>query len=318
MAVKFRNGQIMITYLCSAACRHCLVMAAPEQESTLTDIEDAVEYARDYRKLNRKVIIAGGEALLFFDQVLAMCRAIYDAGLPIYFIESNGSWCTSDELVTERLSLLRDAGLQGMYFSIDPYHQEFVPAERVCRGVRIATELFGEDQVWAPRTPLEQARELESLTGDPERLREYVRAGRVTYFGRAGDALAKFVDPVPLEELLKQDCQEALDVDNLHETQVDPFGYVRPDMCPGVNLGNTKHDRVADLATTKRVRETPLLAEIAERGPAVLLEMAKRSGFEPRASYASKCHLCFEVRRHLVREMPEEFGPPHLYGIVRG
>ncbi|MDP6359757.1 MAG: radical SAM protein [Planctomycetota bacterium] len=318
MAEKTHYGQLMITYRCSAACRHCLVMAAPGQEPTLTRIEDAVQYALDFQKLDRRIIIAGGEALLFFDHVLAMCRAICDAGVPIYFIESNGSWCTSDELVTERLSLLRDAGLQGMYFSIDAYHQEFIRAERVFRGVCIARELFGDAHVFAPRTTLEQAKEFESVTKDPERLRKYVRAGRATHFGRAGDGLAPFVDPVSLDDLMTQNCREALDVDNLGETLVDPFGYVRPDMCPGVNLGNTKCDRLCKLSTTKRVRETPLLAEVAERGPAVLLELAQRSGFSPRTGYSSKCHLCFESRRHLVRQMPEEFGPRHLYEIVRG
>jgi len=137
------NGQIMMTYRCSAACRHCLVMAAPDQDPLLVTIEDAVRYAEEFRQLDRHVMIAGGEALLFFEHLLEMCRAISDKGIPVAFIESNGSWCTSDEIVTERLSLRRDAGVGGMFFSIDPYHQEFLPAERVCRGVREAIRLFG-------------------------------------------------------------------------------------------------------------------------------------------------------------------------------
>lgn len=312
-----RNGQIMMTYRCSAACRHCLVMAAPDQEPTLVAIEDAVEYARDFEKLNRRTIIAGGEALLFFDHVVAMCRAILDAGIRVYFIESNGSWCVSDELVEERLSILRDAGVDGMYFSICGYHQEFVPAERVCRGVRIARAIFGDETVFAPRTSLEDAQKLEGVAGDPDRLPDYARKHRPYYFGRAADDLAQFVEQVPVEELLKQDCRKELDVDNLMELQVDPFGFLRPDLCPGVNLGNTKQNRVVELATTKRVERVPLLTSIAESGPLAILARAKQSGFEPRQSYASKCQLCFEIRRHLVKEMPEEFGPPHLYEVFR-
>ena len=34
-------------------------------------------------------------------------------------------------VVRDRLTELRAAGVQGMYFRIDLYHQEFVPAERV-------------------------------------------------------------------------------------------------------------------------------------------------------------------------------------------
>ena len=51
----------------------------------------------------------------------------------------------SVERVKERLSLLRDAGVQGMYFSVDAFHQEFVRAECVCRGIRFAREIFGDD-----------------------------------------------------------------------------------------------------------------------------------------------------------------------------
>lgn len=312
------NGQIMMTYRCSAACRHCLVMAAPDQDPSLVTVEDAVEYARDYQKLGRRVMIAGGEALLFYNHVVAMCRAIMDAGIPILFIESNGSWCTSDELVTERLTLLRSLGVMGMFFSIDPYHQEFVPADRVCRGIRIATEIFGEENMVAPSIPLEKAREFEDVHRDEGRLRQYTRGRHVFHYGRAADALAQFADPIPVEELEKVSCSEELDVDTLYEIQVDPFGYVRPDMCPGVNLGNTRHERLLGLACTKRVRQMPLLQKIAEGGPCVLLSRAERSGFTPCSTYASKCHLCFEIRRHLVHEMPDEFGPRHLYEVQSG
>ncbi len=134
------NGQIMLTYRCSAACRHCLVMSAPSQNPSLVSIDDGVRYAAEFHQLDRLVMIAGGEALLFFDHVLEMCQRISDSGLAVDFIESNGSWCGSDELVVERLSLLQDAGVQGMFFSLDAFHQEFIPAERVGRGIRIARE----------------------------------------------------------------------------------------------------------------------------------------------------------------------------------
>lgn len=318
MTQTILNGQIMLTYRCSAACRHCLVMASPAQAAALVSVEDAVTYGRDFASLGRRVILAGGEALLFFDHVLAICQALGDAGIPVRFIESNGSWCATDELVAGRLSQLRDAGLEGMYFSIDAYHQEFVPAERVCRGVRIARELFGVDQVYAPKVALEDAKGLEGLAADPDRLRGYARSRRVCYVGRAADELAQFVGQVGLDEIAGQHCQTELDIDHLPEIQVDPFGFVRPDLCPGVNLGSTRSERLADLGRTQRVRETPLLAEIAERGPTALLSLARRAGFTPQPTYATKCHLCFGIRRHLVEPMHAAFGPKHLYGVCSG
>lgn len=307
------NGQIMVTYKCSAACRHCLVMSAPQQDPLLVTIPDAVRYAEEYHQLGRHIMIAGGEALLFFDHVLEMCRAISDKGIPIAFIESNGSWCRSDEIVTERLSLLRDAGVQGMFFSIDPYHQEFVPAERVCRGVREAIRLFGSEQVSAPRLTDEAAKDFETVASDPERLGDYTRQRHLYYIGRAADELAQFLPPVPLKQIEAEDCRVQLDIDHLHEIQVDPFGYVRPDLCPGVNLGNAADASLTELVQTSRVQETPLLRDLAEAGPASLLPLARQHGFHPQPTYASKCALCFDIRRHLIDQMPDAFGPPHLY-----
>jgi len=291
-------------------------MSSPKQESTRVTLDDAVEYGRDFQSLGRQVIIAGGEALLFFNHVLAMCRALQEAGVPVAFIESNGSWCSSDQLTAKRLQMLHQSGVQGMYFSIDGYHQEFVPAERVHRGVRIAREIFGSEQVIAPTVSLEDACLLETLAADPERLRQFTRALHLHWLGRAALDLAGFRDLVPLEELVQQNCRTALDIDNLKEVQVDPFGFVRPDICPGVNLGNTRQQRVSELCRTQRVRETPLLRGLSEQGPSALIPLARRLGFAIQAQYVDKCHLCFDLRRQLVNYMPEEFGPKHLYEIT--
>ena len=307
------NGQIMLTYRCSAACRHCLVMSAPGQNPSLVSIDDGVRYAAEFHQLDRLVMIAGGEALLFFDHVLEMCRRISGSGLAVDFIESNGSWCGSDELVVERLSLLQDAGVQGMFFSLDAFHQEFIPAERVCRGIQIAREIFGDHRVAAPRMTDEEAKDLEGIVHDSRRFSAYLRERRIYLVGRAADEVARFRDLNPLSELAEENCRSELDIDELHEVQVDPFGFVRPDLCPGVNLGSAREASLVELVRTQRVKETPLLNALAESGPASLLSLARKHGFSPKSAYASKCALCFEIRRHLVDRMPAEFGPPHLY-----
>jgi hypothetical protein len=305
------NGQIMMTYRCSAACRHCLVLSSPRQRRTLVSVADAVEYARDFCALGRDVILAGGETLLFYRHTLAVCRALAAAGVPVAFIESNGSWCISDALVRERLTELRAAGVQGMYFSIDLYHQEFVAAERVCRGIRLARELFAT--VYAPGVSLAEATLREGQAADPVVLQQAVRRGGVHFIGRAALALAPLAEARALSEVACQDCRKDLDIDHLQEIQVDPYGFVRPDWCPGVNLGNARQTRVAQLCRTQHVLETPWLRELAEGGPGVLLPLARRYGIEPRATYASKCHLCFDLRRQLVHHLPAQFGPGNLY-----
>ena len=306
----------MVTYRCSAACRHCLVMAAPDQDGARVSVEAAVQYGLDFAALGRAVLIAGGEALLHFHHIVRMARALKAAGVPVAFVESNGSWCTSDAQTLRRLSLLRDAGVQGMYFSVDCFHQEFVPAARVYRGIRLSWELFGRDNVLPSELAPEQAEAAERAAHDVESRRQ-AAASHVHFIGRAALDLAPLVPSVPLGELLAQNCATDLDIDQLHEIQVDPYGFVRPDWCPGVNLGNTHRSRLVDLCRTEHVRRTPLLSEIAARGPVALLPLAERFGIAPRPEYASKCHLCFDLRRQLVEHMPLEFGPRQVYEVCR-
>jgi hypothetical protein len=309
------NGQIMATYRCSAACRHCLVMAAPRQDNALVSIEAAVQYGLGFAALGRAVLIAGGEALLYFDHVLRMVQALGAAGVPVAFVESNASWCTSDDVTRRRLSLLREAGVRGMYFSVDHYHQEFVPAERVYRGVTIAWELFGPENVAPSELTLAHAQDAERAGADPER--RLALSPGIHFIGRAAVDLAPHATPVPLGQLLTQDCGSDLDVGNLQEIQVDPYGFVRPDWCPGVNLGIASSDRIENLCRTRHVQQSPLLADIAARGPGALMPLAESFGITPQPAYASKCHFCFDLRRQLVRHMPREFGPRQVYEVVR-
>jgi hypothetical protein len=201
-----------------------------------------------------------------------------------------------------------------MYFSVDRYHQEFVPAERVYRGVSLAWELFGRENVSPAELALAQAQEAERMGADPER--RAIAGPGVHFIGRAAVDLAPRAAFVPLAELLEQDCAADLDIDNLREIQVDPYGFVRPDWCPGVNLGNTRTHRIVDLCRTQHVQQTPRLREIAAQGPAALLPLAEGFGIAPRPAYASKCHLCFDLRRQLVRHMPDEFGPRQVYEVT--
>ena len=61
---------------------------------------------------------------------------------------------------------------------------------------------------------------------------------------------------------------------------------------------------------------SPLLAALVAGGPRRLLEAVAGGGFQPDAAgYAGKCHLCWAIRRHLVRTGAEKntFLPATLY-----
>lgn len=62
--------------------------------------------------------------------------------------------------------------------------------------------------------------------------------------------------------------------------------------------------------------DSPRIERLVAGGPRGLVEEAAALGWTPDdAGYAGKCHLCWSVRRHLVRAGAggEEFGPASLY-----
>jgi len=309
----YRRGQVMLTYKCTAACRHCLVMASPKQAAIATDVPRAVEYVEEFWKRDRWTLLAGGEALIFYDRVLEIIRRSQERGIPIAFVETNASWCVSDEVTVRRFTQMHEAGLMGMYFSLDPYHQEFIPVENVQRGVRIAEQVFGGDNLYFSEDRLKTPHLWREITRDERKLAEWVRSHPPGMVGRAAERLSQYLDPKPIAEIAKDNCAKALDLDSLVEIQVDPFDVVRPDMCSGIMIGNARQAPLSEIITTAYAMTNPVVRTLRAHGPVGLLEMGKDKGYQPRETYVSKCHLCWEVRKFLRPHYPGLFGPREIY-----
>jgi hypothetical protein len=95
------------------------------------------------------VHIGGGEPFGDFERLLAIVRAARAAG--VGYVETNGFWATSEGIVRERVGALAEAGMRQLAISADPYHQEFVPPERVALLYRVARQVLGPDGVRARR-----------------------------------------------------------------------------------------------------------------------------------------------------------------------
>ena len=313
---KERYIELDVTYKCSSQCQHCIFGSSPRKGGLMT-VEDARTYLAETKALGltgRDVIVTGGEALLFYPRILDIIRAAADLGMaPIRCVQSNGSWCTSDELTRHRLAELRDAGLGGMFFSADPFHQQFVPIERVRRGVRIAEEVFGPEQVHvsssrsymdAPAV-VSVAEYIEKLRGSPP-----------VMVARAAWALADHMPKIPLDEILEMKCRggrQDIDPSSVWQINVDAYGCVSSWVCSGILLGNAHETPFAEIVSRPLNEQPALVQDLVERGPGAMLGMAEEHGFRPKDRYVSKCHLCWDIREAIHTHYPELFAPAELY-----
>ena len=311
---KERYIELDVTYKCSAECAHCIFGSSP-RKGGLMPVEDARMYLAETKKLGltgHDVIITGGEPLLFYEHALAIVRAAAELDMaPIRCIQSNGSWCSNDELTRARLTELRDAGLDGMFFSSDPFHQQFVPIDRVRRGVRIAGEVFGPDHVSSGREYLHA----EPMPTPDEYIAKLASFPPVMV-ARAAWALGDRLPTVPLAEILQMNCRggrQNLDPSSVWQINVDAYGYVSSWICSGILLGNAKETPFSEIVSRPLSQQPQLVQDLVERGPAAMLDMAAEHGFRPRSRYVSKCHLCWGIREAIHVHYPDLFAPTELY-----
>ena len=91
--------------------------------------------------------MTGGEPFLNYDLLLAGVKLAESLGYPSVFVETNCFWCVNDEVTRRRFKELREAGLEGVLISVNPFVVEYVPYERIKRAITVAEEVFGRENV---------------------------------------------------------------------------------------------------------------------------------------------------------------------------
>ena len=318
-------ASLLFTYRCTIACKHCLFICSPWQPDVCVSLEDGVEFLRQLRATDRVIHIAGGEAMMYYRHMLAICQMANEEGSAPHFFETNASWCRDDDVTRRRYEELRGAGVLGAYISADPYHQAFVSPESHQRAYNWAVEIFGRENVVASDLSLERLSELRSIGQDDKRLAEYSRSHNPKLVGRAGDVLAGFCPDRPLGDLAGdrlwhgksagESCWPEFDADEMWEIHIDPYGNIQT--CCGIIIGNAHKKPLLQWMKQGFQAGNDLVRMVYERGPYAYLELAVQYGYKPRDGYPQKCNFCWEVRKFLRPYFTDTFGPAEIYETRR-
>jgi len=327
MPVKYwSSAGLILTYWCNARCASCYVCCSPERTEWMST-DDALTVWRGLIEASPhgcRIHLAGGEPFGDWPRLIDLCRRAADAGLtPLEKVETNAFWATDERIVRERAEALGDVGVGTLVISADPYHQQFVPIERVRLAARVAEEVLGGDRVrvrWADW--LKDGFDTDALD-DAERAElfaRYAAAGRDRFNGRAADVLAPHLPGRSPKAFARSACREALL--RCRHVHVDPEGWIMPGACAGIVLGRTGSQSIADLwqRLGRDHAERPIVGVLAEQGPVGLLARAEAAGWIPRPTYARKCHLCWEIRRFFVERGwgGNELAPQWMYAAHEG
>ena len=307
------SAGLLLSYKCSGSCRHCLYACSPRWRSDWLQSADAEIILRQLARsiqpvgqtglgVNSGLHLSGGEPFLNYEHLLTVVALARQLGIRSTFVETNSFWCTDDQSAREKLSRLKEAGLQGMLISANPFVVEHVPFSRTVRAARIGLEVFAGNVMVYQSIFFRQLQQMgvegtlsleEYLERAPHALQnaELLPGGRVPY------RLAELFERRPAEHFAGASCYHEL-VRDWH-VHVDNYGHYIPGYCAGLSLGDAR-DLSALCEEGVDLDQRPVLGALLT-GMSELFRLGRDHGYPPKPGYVSKCHLCLDVRRHLSR-----------------
>jgi len=268
--------------------------------------------------LNYGLHFTGGEPFLNYELLLKAIGIAHELNIPSTFVETNCYWCFNDKVTREKLQTLKEKGLKGILISVNPFYLEYVPFERTERGIRIALAVFGEN-VMIYQLEYYYRFKNSGITGRIS-LVDYLKSERedlarnveLFLMGRAAYGLRKLYPSHPPDYFWDEPCRPPF-LRNWHN-HFDNYGNYLPGYCGGISLGNWR-DLNELIKEGVNLHGYPILGFLANQDFRGLFRFAKDFSYqESKEGYISKCHLCVDIRKHLLAKAEfEELRPKEFY-----
>jgi len=276
-------------------------------------------WGRNVLSLNHGLHFSGGEPFLNFDLLLKATEIAHDLKIPSLFVETNCSWCTSDEITREKLQRLKKTNLIGILISVNPFFAEYIPFERTERCIRISKDIFGEN---VAIYQLEYYHLFKKLgIKDKISLEDFIKltpneylSQRVELFlmGRAARQLRDLYPGYPANIFFHEPCRPPF-LRNWHN-HWDNYGNFIPGYCGGISLGSWRN---LDELIIKGINleNFPILSFLISGDFSGLFQFANKFDYqESKMGYISKCDLCLDMRKYLVSQKNfKELSPKEFY-----
>lgn len=129
---NLKKIEFVITYACTGRCRHC----SEGDHASCGEHIDPVVAASAVREIAGKYAIKtlmtfGGEPLLYPDAVCAIHEAGKAVGIPRRQLITNGYFSKDRARIQAVVKRLAASGINDVLLSVDAFHQETIPLERV-------------------------------------------------------------------------------------------------------------------------------------------------------------------------------------------
>lgn len=293
------NVAFTLTYRCPLECRICLIEAGPHRKVDML-LNDALNYLEQLQPIETgTVALTGGEPFAVYDLLSKALQRATELGLTTS-TGTSAFWAKSKERAHTLLEPLHESGLNGISFSADEWHQEFVPLEYIRNGIEAAKEV-GFNKVGLQTTITPKGERMKDTVSRLESMGcnlsgVFFVETPATISGRAATHLdaSQFLYFFKAEEM-KVPCRFVGTI-----LAIMPDGWVYP-CCnaypAGLILGNAKHQPLGEIIENSK--NNPLIKMLSSEGMHKLAETVKdhHMDYEFKEKYASICHLCYDILR---------------------
>lgn len=272
------------------------------------DAEVAGEYLRLVRSFGcRSVHIGGGEPLLKPDKLKEILKIAGRSGVSIEYVETNSSWFQDLESAKSILLDLRRRGLGTLLVSISPFHNEFIPFNKVKGVIEVCRKTGINVFPWINAfikdlSALDQNKTHPRETFEEKFGKDYLLRILQKYWihmgGRSLDtfrSVLKLQTPSQIIEENSSGCaRELADTSHFH---IDLFGNYIPGLCSGLSIS------VQDLGRPLSENRYPVITTLCRSGIQGIYKLAQEElAYSPsRTGYINKCDLCTEIRTFFVK-----------------
>ena len=324
------SGGIILSYQCTNQCQHCLYASSPVWKEWIStkDIDAILKGLRRHSQFLTGIHLAGGEPFIRPDLLAYTVKKAVDLNVPVDYVETNGFWAWSDEKAETILMNLKEAGLKRILVSCSPFHLEFIPMERVKRAVQIGRKIFGShgvciytDYFYNQLQSIEEKKtyvleEYLDAVGRERASLEFSSDYSLIPNGRAAVQLAHLYEHHPASDFFKENCQKELS--SPHHIHIDLYGHYIPGLCAGISLGDGRD--LDSLYEGIELQDKPVIQKLIQGGVEALFHWAQDefNYSESLDGYIAKCHLCLDIRRHLVHSDQDfsELAPRQFYDFI--
>lgn len=317
---RVNSGGIILSYQCTNRCLHCLYNSRPESSKWL-EYEDLYLLFQNISSFGAHLSgfhIAGGEPFLKPDLIIEALRLVKKFKIPIEYIETNGFWGDYSNKYRKYILEFKKLGLNNILISLSPFHTEFILLNTIMNAIKLAEDILGKDGVfiWIPDFFMMIAEKGEnrririSEYGDMRSFVEIVSEKyNVIYGGRAAYNIGRYVAKYKVEHFYSENCfVELFKTQHVH---FDSFYNYIPTFCSGISLGDWRN--LGDMYNNFNIEKYPFISKISKNFKH-LLDFAHSYGFKSNKLYASKCHLCIDIRNFLIsKDDFLELKPEYFY-----